>query len=1031
MNDYSSKLFILIMLFLVITIGILRAQNFIDHIGSEDGLTTQLCQYLQEDIYGNIWVSSFDNYMKYNGYEVTAFPLSSRNNSYPPIKDIISDKTGNVWILQGADRSETRDNYHINLFNYLITIIHPLTNEKYTFEEYMGEELPEKDIVHIQEIGGTIYLITVDNKVYSYDTSLQLYTDFENFDGHIKVNEDGHIVKHNSSKIEISDSKGKIISRLDSNYLRRYPAFTINKKGKVFLLNKAKDSIIIEKFEDNKLFQVEKNLVKTPISKLRYMEINLIDNSNLIYNNQIVTRLDRTNSNIEEVLAKTSIYDYLISQSGLHYFATNVGIYVFEDKDEVFGRRSTFSSTHPTHSVRAIMIDNNLSAYKVDEKEILISPNGKYDLQFLEEESLGKLITQHYWDPKYKTRLWSVGHLPHGKRLIDFKNKTVNYFEYGIKFPHRSNCIIRSSLNDQVYLGGTNGLYHLRNDKFFPLNILPINGELQINQLVEERGQLWIASSAGLLIMDNDSTYKKHTYPDSVSYPIQFIHPDNDDADIYWIGTHHGGLFRWNYRTNNSIGYNTATGLSNNDIHAIHEDEQGRLWLPTNNNLSCLDKETGHIAIFTEQDGIAHSEFNRHGYYHDTTTNIVYFGGLNGYTFFNPDSVSTSVFDRGIDIRVVSAQKTKKNAESENISQSVILENRLEFLEDDLSIKIDLTTNRLANTKEINYFYRIANINEEWIATSGNFVNLNRLPYGNHMLEIASDRNRPSYTSNTFTIPVSVIQPFSKTWSFFWIMVIGSIMFIWFCVKLYLKNLQERNTKLENLVKERTKELERLNETKNKIFTILAHDLRNPISSLKGLGEKTKFLAYNNRLSELEILSVQSEAKLNALNDNLNNILYWSLNENDMLTLHPKKYVLLAEIKKIITIYSSQINQKKLSINLNIENNLQVFEDINVLQTLIRNYVTNAIKFSYPKGVINFSIENETENNLILKIEDNGIGLDNNSDNNETENQIRNSGRGSGIGLRITEELAEKANIKISICSQQKKGTSVFITFTK
>ena len=81
--------------------------------------------------------------------------------------------------------------------------------------------------------------------------------------------------------------------------------------------------------------------------------------------------------------------------------------------------------------------------------------------------------------------------------------------------------------------------------------------------------------------------------------------------------------------------------------------------------------------------------------------------------------------------------------------------------------------------------------------------------------------------------------------------------------------------------------------------------------------------------------------------------------------------------------------------------------------------------------MINFSIENETEDNLILKIEDNGIGLDNNSDNNETENQIRNSGRGSGIGLRITEELAEKANIKISIYSEQKKGTSVIITFLK
>ncbi len=226
------------------------------------------------------------------------------------------------------------------------------------------------------------------------------------------------------------------------------------------------------------------------------------------------------------------------------------------------------------------------------------------------------------------------------------------------------------------------------------------------------------------------------------------------------------------------------------------------------------------------------------------------------------------------------------------------------------------------------------------------------------------------------------------------------------------------------------KQLETMNEEKNKLFAILAHDLRNPIASLSNLSGKVKFLTKNNRLHELDEMAMHTDAKLSALNDNLNNILFWAVKESNLVKVKPVQVSLHKEINKINELYTDAISQKNIIINNNVSEFTYVQTDLTVLQTIIRNLISNAIKFSHQGGTIEFSILEKTDW-IELSITDNGIGL--NTPTNELESpsnsSIRKKAKGSGIGLKICKELAAKSNLGLSLTSNPNGGTIGIIRF--
>ncbi len=224
-------------------------------------------------------------------------------------------------------------------------------------------------------------------------------------------------------------------------------------------------------------------------------------------------------------------------------------------------------------------------------------------------------------------------------------------------------------------------------------------------------------------------------------------------------------------------------------------------------------------------------------------------------------------------------------------------------------------------------------------------------------------------------------------------------------------------------------QLEDLNQDKNKLFAILAHDLRSPIASLSNLSQKVKFLTEEGRLNELDAFAQMTDAKLSALNDNLNNILLWAIKESNLVAVKREKVSLYDEVNKINQLYADDIKQKDIIIQNKLSSSDSVHTDLKVLQTVLRNLINNAIKFSFPGGVIEFAVEKE-QASLDLRIIDNGIGLeDADHDQKGSSAALRKKAQGTGIGLKICKELAAKVNLDLRLVSNPEGGTIGIIRF--
>ena len=251
-------------------------------------------------------------------------------------------------------------------------------------------------------------------------------------------------------------------------------------------------------------------------------------------------------------------------------------------------------------------------------------------------------------------------------------------------------------------------------------------------------------------------------------------------------------------------------------------------------------------------------------------------------------------------------------------------------------------------------------------------------------------------------------------------------------IGLLLLGLLAAGLYLFQKLKKNKQQLENLNQEKNKLFAILAHDLRNPIASLSNLSQKVKFLAENGRLNELDELAENTDSKLSALNDNLNNILLWAVTESNLVEAKPVKIALREELNKINELYADSISRKEIILTNRIPDTSYVHTDLTVLQTIMRNLVNNAVKFSEQGGVIEYDLKT-TKEGMELRIIDKGIGLKPSAEVVESSDKAlkRRNAKGSGIGLKISEELAAKSNLHLSVVPNPEGGTIGIIRFDK
>ncbi len=245
------------------------------------------------------------------------------------------------------------------------------------------------------------------------------------------------------------------------------------------------------------------------------------------------------------------------------------------------------------------------------------------------------------------------------------------------------------------------------------------------------------------------------------------------------------------------------------------------------------------------------------------------------------------------------------------------------------------------------------------------------------------------------------------------------------------RDISERK-EAELKIKQQVEDLKRINAEKDKFFSIIAHDLKGLLHGFVGY---TKFIADRiNTLSEEKLAEYSKTIYGTAanLNELLSNLLEWSMIQRNRIRFSPKDCDLKAILEKNIRTFEHQVKNKEISIvALNIDE-IIVFVDYHMINTVIRNILSNAIKFTPHKGRIEI-MANRKNNNVEISIQDTGIGMDEITLNSifKIDSVISTPGTdgepSSGLGLILCKEYIKKHNGSIWIDSKIDKGTCVHV----
>ncbi len=222
-------------------------------------------------------------------------------------------------------------------------------------------------------------------------------------------------------------------------------------------------------------------------------------------------------------------------------------------------------------------------------------------------------------------------------------------------------------------------------------------------------------------------------------------------------------------------------------------------------------------------------------------------------------------------------------------------------------------------------------------------------------------------------------------------------------------------------------------ETKNKLFSIIGHDLR----GLAGTGKMvTDYILENKKnINKEDVFSLLSKTQKtnDSLYSLLNNLLVWARNQLETISFHPEHHQLLPLINENISIFLRMADEKSISISIKGAANTKAFFDKEQINFVIRNLLQNAVKFSYKGTDIYIELE-DTDSYVRCAIHDTGTGMDKKIQNSLFQDSFptslggTNGEKGSGLGLKICKEFVENNNGVIWFDSIKGKGSSFYFT---
>ena len=615
--------------------------------------------------------------------------------------------------------------------------------------------------------------------------------------------------------------------------------------------------------------------------------------------------------------------------------------------------------------------------------------------------------------------------------------------------------------NNMIWLS----LYHIGTDLFDPKRgvVKRFRADMQKPKAISSNeswlffndtdNNMWICTTNGMNCYDRKSdSFRKYNFPDNV---IGAFCKDRDGN--LWVGTNENGIYYCNSNGKILNNYNITNGLPHNRIQAIVEDNQRNIWISSGGGITQFNRKTQKFRNYTKADGLQGDQFFQQSFL-KTKKGEIYFGGYNGFNSFQPENLKDNdfivpvyltdfqIFNKPVLFGTSKSQFPKHISEAKEIAlnwnQSVF--------------SFSFAAINYTSSEKNQYAYKMDGFEKEWNYTNSSrrYVTYTNLDPGKYTFKVKASNNDDVWNEKGVSLDIFILPPWWKT---LWFRVVS--LFVFICVLfigyyLRLRFYREKQKELSRLVDRRTNELTlanhklierqaliekqseelvKLNSTKDRIFSIIAHDLRNPFNVVIGFSEL--LLEDYKSLPPETIEMYLNQIYNSSQNGNLllENLLQWSRAQSGRIKFEPIRLNLTRLAEESSGFLTGDMLKKNINVQLQIDKELFLIADENMLKTIFRNLLSNAIKFTPSNGQIKIQSQLSSEN-VEICVCDSGIGIppekipllfkiETNISTKGTSNES-----GTGLGLILVKEFIDRHNGTIWVESNVGVGSQFKFT---
>lgn len=582
---------------------------------------------------------------------------------------------------------------------------------------------------------------------------------------------------------------------------------------------------------------------------------------------------------------------------------------------------------------------------------------------------------------------------------------------------------------------------------------------------LDEDENLWIGTyGGGLSRMDTrNETFTNFIHdpedPNTISDNIVFsIH--QDEMRRIWIGTN-SGLNMFYPATGSFRRFGVGEGLANEVIYSVVPDDNGRIWLSTNLGIIRFDLESFEVKNFDMNDGLQSNEFNGGAYYRGGDGKL-YFGGVYGLNIIDPgyiepvskvpqvtltgvEVLGKKLMIAGIDLEDQFSENPSTIIEyegdyysSENVTymEEIILDYQHRYF----SVEFAALNNMQGG--KLNYSYIMENLESKWTrAGKRNYVSYANMKAGTYTLKVVAENADGFRSDYPMELRIVITPPMWMKWWFILLEVLLAIAIAVLIVTYLVKSRTNRLLKSQNqqislsnkALRESEKNLMELNATKDKFFSIISHDLKNPFSSLLSISELMVENFDDSDQDDHRTGFSKINQSVKHLLDLLENLLTWSRSQRGRIRYEPVRFNLSNLIQENLNLHRLSAEKKGILLQPNGDEAVFAYGDRNMINSVVRNLMTNAVKFTDRDRKVEIKIDSQ-ENIIEVSVMDEGIGIPEEYIDKlfRIDEKYKTNGtageKGTGLGLIICREFVEKNGGEITVKSRPGVGSTFSFT---